>query len=920
MKNIVWIAFHAFVLTSLAVGQTTTDGKIIGYVIDSETSEPIIGANVFLEGTMKGAATDIEGKFTIANVTPGTYTLIISVVSYTKQRIENLTVAEAQMVQLNIVLKPEVIQTQEVVVEAKAVLSYEGALLTQQKKAASISDGISAEQIKRSPDATSSDALKRITGVSIVDNKFVFVRGTPERYSNTMLNGAAVASTEPDKKAFAFDILPSHLIENSVITKSFTPDLPGDFAGGLVRLNTIDFPPALTVRVSAASSFNTQSTFKPFMTYHGGNSDYLGIDDGTRSLPGTFPNNLNGSFSADDLQQHARTLKNEWGARRRNAPLNNNFSISFGDGVTLLGSNFGFITALTYRSAFENAEIERNEFEASGEPRFKYRGDQSTYAVSWGALGNLSYKISDYHKFSIRNTYSRSADDEATEFTGIQYTDIGAEQKHTALRYVSRSIYTGQLTGEHFLPFLNGTQAEWKVFYSASERHEPDYRRLIYFREAGSNDPFNASLGFQANLKNGGRFYSDLNDAARGFAIDLHTPLSSAKVKFGTLVDRKDRDFSSRLIGMIVNGRGNGFTDNKLYTLPIDQIFAPENFRRNGFSIDEYQNGTNNYTAGQTVAASYAMVDFPFALWGSEFRLIAGARIEHSKQNVYSRDVSGSNNITVELTDTDVLPSVNVVYSLSQQANIRIAYSQTVNRPELRELAPFAYFDFNTQTSVRGNENLKRSLIRNYDVRFELFPRAGEILSASLFYKSFSNAIEQVVVTGSALGSERTFMNADAARNYGIEIEGRVGLGFLGEVVEDFSIRANYSRITSSVDVVATETTVEKRNRPLQGQSPYMLNLGLSYENPNVGTAVNVLFNRFGRRIVEVATAYEEDVIEQPRSVIDIVVSQPLWERYELKLSLKDLIAQEQLFLQGDKRARANQKGTSYSLGISFKL
>ncbi|MGH2568635.1 MAG: TonB-dependent receptor domain-containing protein, partial [Bacteroidota bacterium] len=453
-----------------------------------------------------------------------------------------------------------------------------------------------------------------------------------------------------------------------------------------------------------------------------------------------------------------------------------------------------------------------------------------------------------------------------TQLSGVQYTDIGAEQQHTALRYVSRSVYSGQLTGEHFLPFLNTSQVEWRAFYSTSARNEPDYRRIVYFREKGSSDPFTASLGFQANLKNGGRFFSELEDETNGFMVDVTTPVASAKVKVGALYDRKDRGFQSRLIGVIVNGRGNGFTDPELYTLPIDQIFSPENFRRNGFSIDEYQNGTNNYAAGQTVNASYAMLDFPFSVYGNEFRLIAGARVEHSTQTVDSKDLSGRNDIHIELSNTDLLPSVNLIYAVSPSANVRVAYSQTVNRPELRELAPFAYFDFNTQTSVRGNEHLQRSLIRNYDVRFELFPGAGELLSASVFYKSFTNAIEQVVVTGSALGSERTFMNADVARNYGVELDGRMGLVLLGDAFSNFSVRGNYARIRSSVNISGTETTLEKRDRPLQGQSPYMVNVGLLYEDFARGTSVNLLVNRFGPRIVEVATAYEEDIIEQPRT------------------------------------------------------
>lgn len=906
---------------SLAVAQTKSTGRIVGRILDSETGKEIVGANVFLEGTTKGAASDIDGRFSIQNIEPGTYTLVASVISYSKKRITNVNVKPGEVIQFDIVLVPEAIQTEKVVVEAKAVLSYEGALLTQRKKAAAISDGISAEQIKRSPDATSSDALRRVTGVTIVDNKFVFIRGTPERYSNTMLNGAAVASTEPDKRAFAFDLLPSKLIENIVITKSFTPDLPGDVTGGLVELNTIDFPPSLTLGVSASISYNTTSTFRSFITSSGGGRDFLGVDDGTRSLPAAFPRNLaERQYSSAELLQYARMLKNSWAPRQTFAPLNSSFSVSLGDGAMLFGQNFGFVSALSYRNSYETHKINRNEYEASGEPRFQYSGNQSISSVSWGAIGNWSYKISDLHKLSLRNTYSRHANNEVTQFSGIQHTDIGAEQQHTAIRYVSRAVYSGQLTGEHFLAPLNNMQIEWKAFLSSSLREEPDYRRIVYFREIGSNNPFTASLGFQANLKNGGRFYSSLRDQTNGISVNFSMPIASSKLKFGALTEGKSRNFSSRLLGIVVNGRDNGFTDADLLTLPIDKIFDPENFRKNGFSIDEYQNGTNNYAAKQTLTSFYAMLDFPLTISGNEFRFITGARVENSTQTVNSKDVSGQKDITIKLSNTDVLPSVNLVYGLNPLTNIRFAYSQTVNRPELRELAPFAYFDFNTQTTIQGNGNLQRSLVRHYDVRFEVFPRPGELLSASIFYKSFTNAIELVVVKGSALSSERTFMNANVARNYGIELEGRLGLGWLLPHLSNFSLYGNYSWIRSSVDVIGTEATIEKRRRPLQGQSPYIINLGLTFDHPTLGTSVNVLFNRFGPRIAEVATAYEEDVIEQPRSVVDVVLTQPIFQRYELKFMVKDMLAQEQIFLQGDKKSRSNQKGASYSLGLSFKI
>lgn len=901
--------------------QSQSDAKIVGSVIDSETGEAIVGANVLLEGTTTGAATDLDGKFTISGVKPGTYTLVVSVISYARKRITDLLVEGGKTVLIDVVMRSETIQLDVVEISAKAETGYEGALLTKQKKAASISDGISAEQVKRTPDATSGDALRRVTGISVVDNKFIFVRGTPERYSNTMLNGASVSSTEPDKKAFSFDIIPSNLIDNTIITKSFTPDLPGDFAGGVVRMSTIDFPASPTLRVSHSTTYTTNTTFRGFSTYHGGTRDFLGLDDGTRRLPAGFPGSLGSApYTTGEILDFARLLRNEWAPQEKKAPLNQNFMISFGDGTTIIGQNFGFITALTYKSSFDVSAIERNEYEASGEPRFLYSGGQSQYSVMLGGIANLSYKVSPFHKLSFRNTYSRTSDDEVTQFTGVQFTDIGAEQRHTAMRFVSRSVYSGQLLGEHYFPTLEGLQLEWSASTSTSFRDEPDYRRIVYFREAGTNDPFVASLGFQANLKNGGRFYSDLADRANGASLNVAIPVGTGKFKVGGQVDEKDRDFHSRLIGMIVNGRGNGFTESELYSLPLDQIFDPANFRRNGFSIDEYQNGSNNYHAFQNVFATYAMVDLPFSFFSQDLRFIGGMRYEKSVQRVNSMDLSGQNEVKTELANNTILPSLSLVYAFSENANFRLAYGQTLNRPELRELAPFAYFDFNTQTSIRGNENLRQSKIQNYDARLEFFPGVGELLSASLFYKSFRDAIEQVVVTGSALGSERTFVNADRATNYGLELEARLSLRHIGDALSHFSLMGNYSRIASVVNVDGTETTIEKRDRPLQGQSPYMVNLGLLYQHPDAGTSLSVLYNTFGERIVEVATAYEEDVIEQSRNALDVVLTQSVFTRYELKVTLKDLLHEEQIFRQGDKKARGNQKGTSYSVGIAVKL
>ncbi|MCX7798632.1 MAG: carboxypeptidase-like regulatory domain-containing protein [Melioribacter sp.] len=895
-------------------------GSIGGKVIDETTGEPIIGANIILLNTNYGAASDIDGNYLITNLEPGEYELLISYISYAKTRITNVKVVAGQKTIINVALKPEAIKVDEITITGKLELSYEAALLNKQKNSISISDGISAEQIKKSPDATSSDALRRITGVSIVDNKFVFVRGTSERYSNAMLNSASLSSTEPDKKSFAFDIIPANLLDNTIIEKTYTPDKPGNFAGGLVNLNTIDFPDNLKFNVSLTGSYNNV-TFSDFKTYKGGKLDFLGIDDGTRALPSVIPSDLSkGNYSQSQILEFAKSLPNNWAIKESKAPLNGGFMVSLGDGISVFGPRFGFITALTYRNSFNKTFLERNEYEFSGEPRFSYTGDQFTYTTLWGGLLNLSYKISDYHKFSLKNTYSHSSDDEVSQLRGAQYSDAGNEQILTSFRFTSRQVYMGQLTGEHFFSSLNNLQIGWKAFNSISKRNEPDYRRVIYFRELGSTNQFTALLGPQVNLKNGGRFYSNLDEVTRGFNIDFSLPIVSAKLKFGTSLEHKNRDFNSRLIGTIINAPGNGFTDFNLLYLPIDKIFSPENFRKNGFSIQEYLNGTNNYKAEQDYLASYLMIEESLSLLNKELKIILGARIENSSQRIKSRDISDQQDLFIELKKTDLLPSINLIYKVSEATNIRLSANQTVNRPELRELAPFAYYDFYTQTSLRGNPDLRRALIRNYDLRFESYPGVGELFSLGFFYKDIKDAIEQVVVTGSALGSERTFMNADIAKVYGIEFENRVNLSRLSNLLSNFSINSNLTLIKSSVTVKGTESTIAREGRPLQGQSPYVINVGITYNAQNTGTTFSILYNRIGERIVEVATTYEDDIVEKPRDVIDIVINHQLTKNIELKLTAKDILGQDKVFMQGNKRARLDSTNSSVSLNISYKL
>lgn len=896
--------------------QAVAGGVFQGNVTDEKSGEDLIGASVSIVNTKLGASTDIDGKFLIKKVPAGVYDVRVSFLGYESKLISGVDIKIGEPATLNISLQEDQgIQQQEVVISASAIKSGEGAILAERKKAVSIGDGISSEQMKKAPDATSGDALKRVPGVTIVDNKFVFVRGTSERYSNTTLNGTTVSGTEPDKKSFSFDMFPSNLLENIVIAKTFTPDIPGDFSGGNVQLSTIEFPEMLNIKASVSAGFNTETTFQPFSTYRGGATDFLGIDDGTRSLPGGLPIDFTKTtLSIAETQQYAGLFKNNWASKKKNAPLNGSMELSAGNVFSVSeDGQIGFIGALTYKNGYTRSFIDRNDYQANG-PKFEYKGIRSAFSVLWGGLMNVTYKIDPFNKVSSKNVFNKSADDEVVTLAGVDYD--GPNNKRTsAFRFNERSVFSSQLIGEHVFVDAIGTQLQWRMSNSESRREEPDYRRVTYFQDATDpSQPYRALIDFQAQTRSGGRFYSSMKDIVRNYAFDITVPFDQIKLKTGMLFEDKDRSFQSRLIAFTAPF---GMFNYSILEYGIDSLFSVDNVRQDGFRLSEYSNGSNNYTAGSIVTASYAMIDLPFEVFKQNFRFTGGARYENYGQTIQSLGLDGSP-LKESPRNVDILPSINLTYLLNENTNIRMAYSQTVNRPELRELAPFAYYDFNTQTSIYGNPKLRRALIKNYDLRFEVFPNPGEIVSVSFFYKNMADAIEQVVVPGSALGADRTYDNASSAENSGYEIEFRTSMGHLINALSSFALTGNYTQVKSRVNVL-TGIGIQKRDRPLQGQSPYMMNIGILHVLSEYGVSSSLMFNKFGERISEVATLYDEDVREMPRNVLDFTVAKSITSTLESKFSIRDIFSEAQIFMQGEKIARKNTIGTTYSLGFSYK-
>jgi outer membrane receptor protein involved in Fe transport len=892
-------------------------GSISGVVTDKSNNETLIGANVLIVGTTNGASTDIDGYYQVKGLTPGLYNLRISYISYQAIVIENVEVKTGQDTKMNISLAPSSTELQEVIVTADVIQATENAVLKYQKNSLSIVDGVSAELISKNNSSDGTDVLKRMTGVTISDGKYAFVRGVGDRYNNTLLNGASIPGTDPEKKSFSYDIFPANLIENVITAKTFTPDKPADFAGGLVQISTIEFPSRFLFSVSTSGSYNTNTTGENFITYNGGGSDFFGYDDGTRDLPSSVNGTkiARGNYTDAQLVDITKSFSNNWGTHSVKAPVNGSVSFNVGNKYDIGENTFGFIGSLSYSNSAETKELERNFYDYSGS-RYNYNGASYTNSVVWGGMLNLSYKIGKANKLSLKNVYNQNADDITTVYSG-DYRYADQYREITALNYISRSLFSTQAIGEHNLDVFSGLNIGWNLSYSQSKRDEPDTRRYIYGR--GIEDE-TEPMRFQLDQSLTTRYYGKLDDNNYSGNIDFNIKLfenpEMPQVKIGYLLDKKERDFDARSIGFRNVPGGNFLHEDSVLQRSVSQIFLPENITSTFIQAIEITKPSDSYTANQTINAAYLMAD---ALLFEKLKLVAGARYENSNQVMNSfNDV---NPVNVDETYEDILPAVNLTYMINDWINVRGAYSITLARPEFRELAPFVYFDFIENELVKGNPDLKRSLINNYDIRFEMFPGTGELLAVSFFYKKFNDPIEEVVQSaGNEL--QRSFENSSSARNYGVEIELRKNMSFIAPVLRNLSFAANASFIDSKIEL--QQTGFQQSERALQGQAPYIFNLGLYYDDIETGINASVVYNKVGERIDKVGSIDLGNIMQRPVDLVDLSVSKSLFEYFTLKLTLKDLLNQDEVFIQrspiGDKVYEKEISGRNISIGLSYKL
>lgn len=913
-----------------ATGFAQGTGKISGTVTDKKTGETLIGVTVKIANTVKGSSTDVEGRYLIIGLTPGKYIVQASYVGYSTKNITEIEVKANASAAINIVMEESNSQNlNEVVITSKASQESINTLYANQKASLSISSGISAELIRRSPDRNTSEVLKRVSGASIQDNKFIIVRGLSDRYNSAMLNNAVLPNTEVDKKAFSFDILPSNLIDAIVVNKTASADIPGDFSGGVVQVTTKDFPDSRFFNFSLGTSYNTQSTFKDFQKASGSKNGAFGSYNKDRNIPASFPSRaeyLNAPIA--DRISLSKQFANNWGYNGVKSILGPIFQANYGTTKRYKdNSQFGTVLSLSYRYD-ERLKTSDQKAYAGQSLGDQFSDKVYSYNTNIGGLANFAYSWGN-NKIALKNIYNRVLENQFTSREGID--DSQSKFLRTADYLLQRSLISNQLSGNHLLSVDKKIKLDWNLNFANTNRKEPGFKRMEYQQEDGVAGYTRASVpsSGQADPRLAGNFSSKLNENLYGGSFDITVPVKwfqdNNKIKFGYFGQYRKRDFAARVIGFT---RNSNF-DTSLLTLPQDQIFAPANIRENGFVLNEITNGGDQYDANSLLNAGYVMFD---GYLTGKLRLGIGARLESYHQQLNSAD----NNFTpiiVDTTYTNLLPSANLIYNLTEKASLRLSGSQTVGRPEFREIAPFSFYDFNRNVSVVGNPNLKQSKTTNFDLGYAVYPSSGQVFSLSAFYKKFDRPIEQTLQLGT---SGRTFgyANSKSATLYGAEMEFRRPLNFIGESFSNITFSTNASYMKSEVKVATTVNTTGKR--PLQGQSPYLINAGLQYTSKAENSSgVSLLFNRIGKRIWAVGNVQDPDIYERSRNVLDLQLAQKFAKsRAEVKLNYSDILNNKAIYYQkvkgSDPNAAFDAKtdnvnisdrfGSTFTLTFSYKI
>ena len=884
---------------------------------------------------------------------PGVYTISVSKVGYGVQESE-ISVFPGQDQRLEFTLAVQVIQMEGLVIETDAPEEkQEDQLLEERRQAIEIQDAIGSDEMSRTGSGDAAQAVSKVTGTTVVDGKYVYVRGLGDRYSSTQLNGSELPSADPYRKAVQMDMFPSSLLDKIVTIKTFSPDKPGNFSGGAVEMWTKRFPESFTFTFSQSAAYNERATFNDnAILYPGGGDDWLGMDDGTRALPSLIrggaeiPNigqAWNDKEAAYQLDKISKAFNPVMAPSTQGLPMNQSYAVTIGNQYQVGGRPLGVLGSFSYSrksNFYDDGQVGRWQLTGNVEEVNELNNDYlltDTHGSSealWGGLMNISYKLTPDHEIGFNYIRNQSGESEARYLSGPFPRDLGANSTYETrvLKYTERSLDSYQLRGEHDVNSLHDLHIEWTGALSATSQEEPDLR---YFTDNYTiqtrNGVVDTSYAIRSSIyPQPNRYYRDLQEDNYNVTLDMALPFNQwsglySRLKFGGAINGTDRAFRENRYEFKVDYGGQYGYSGDPYGFWTDNVgLVDTTGRLNRFAnyVVDASEDRGNYDGKSTVAAGFAMVELPLT---PKFQFIGGLRVETTDMKVTSFDegLEAGN-----IKETDYLPAANLIYLMSDAMNLRVAYGRTLARPTFREMAPYSSFDFVNDLIFTGNENLERTLIDNYDVRWEWFVRNGEVLAASVFYKNFTNPIERVIKT---INGEVQYQNVHNAKVVGLELEARQRLDKIHPVLAPFQIGANLSFIHSEVSIAPEELTKIRafdpnasNKRQMQGQSPYVLNLDFSYGDERRGTSATILYNIFGERLSEVSLGGTPDVMEQPRGMLDFNFKQRIWNNVSLKFAVKNILDAETRKVYPYKGtefvSRSYKYGRSFSLGIGYNF
>ncbi|MDO8894238.1 MAG: TonB-dependent receptor [Nitrosomonas sp.] len=900
------------------------EGTVNVQVISAETQKPIKDVQVFLSGSKQKLRTDEQGRI-IATVPAGSYSVSLLHNAYSSQTQDDVKIENAQTTDLSFKLTPAGVELAEYVVLEPHLAGTVASIIEEQRKSTAVATILGAEQFSRAGDGDAASALRRASGLTLVGGQFIFIRGLGERYVTTLVNGAAIPSPDATRRVVPLDLFPTNILESVMVQKTYSPDRPAEFAGGTVELRTRGIPDAFFFNLNLQTGIAENATFKKNLTYKGGDTDFLSYDDGARAMPDSIADatqngpikpasifNPQGATPAQ-IEKFGEDLSGVWDVDTKKAGPDAGIQTSMGDSFSRGDFTLGYIAAGGWKQEFRKQNEDVREFSAASDGSLKKTQDfdmqrswQEVQVTGYGAT-ELQYK--DTHKIFAKTMFLRQSFDEARISEG--FTDAETSPiRRTRLKFFSNQLFMNQVGGEHQFDWLKDLSINWLYTDATAKREEPNTRDYRYDSNIDSGNYF-----FSQRADSNQSMFSDLTDKDQSWRVDGKIPfqlLNNYKVTLSSGFITQDKSRDSVIQRFSYFRAGPDASNPAVYgQSSLESILQPKYIGPNGYQLRDVTRPSDRYTATQKLFAYYGKTDW---MLYDRVNISGGLRWEDNDQRVDTVSLTNQPT-TAGLKGIDMLPSVTATAFLTDKQQLRAGFSQTLSRPDFRELSSAPFTDINTNQETVGNPNLKQAAITNWDVRWEYYLSPTENIFAGLFWKDLTNPIELVTVQGTA--GLNTYQNTDKARVYGVELELLKKLDFVHPMLQYYYIGGNYTLSASNAQLTAENLAAQTTNdRPLQGHSAQIFNFQFGYDNPAWKTQATLLYNVSSKRIMAAGVLGAPDKYEQPVHQLDFVLSQNLYKGLSMQASMQNLLDSEIRVTQGDEITRQFRRGRFFNLSV----